>query len=101
MTEYLANFEETIVHVCDPTGGGEYTFCGIEMQEGGIDPALSDGSPRHALHTVSGVLPNCMECKERMNALRRAMRGVRFSKKMVSLYDVRLDPDMKGDCNGR
>lgn len=91
MTEFLANFEETIIHVRDPTGGGEYTFCGIEMQEGGTDPALSNGDPRNGLHVVSAVLPNCVECKERIDALCQAMKGVRFSKKMVSLYDVRQE----------
>lgn len=87
MTECLANFDETIVHVCDPTGCGEYTFCGLEMQEGGTDPASSNGDPRFALHTVSGLLPNCKECQERINELRKAFTGLRFSKKLVSLSD--------------
>lgn len=95
MIECFANFEETIIHVCDPTGSGEYTFCGLEMQEGGIDPSLSNGNPSDGLHVVNGVLPNCVECKERIDALRQAMKGVRFSKKMVSLYDVQLDPNEK------
>ena len=92
MAEYLANYDESIVHVCDPTGGGEYTFCGLEIQEGGTDPGYHlRGDPRCGLHVVEGRLPNCMECKERMERLREAMQGVRFSKKLVSLYDVRVE----------
>ena len=33
MATYLANRDETIVHVCAPTGCGEYTMCGLEMSE--------------------------------------------------------------------
>ena len=89
MAELLANNDETIIHVCDPSGSGEYTFCGLEMQEGSIAPAYSNGDPKYGLHKVTGRLPNCIECKECIRVLRKAMRGVRFSNRMVSLYDVR------------
>lgn len=84
MTELLANQDETLVHVVDPTGSGEYTFCGLEITEGGADPCVHPGS---SLHPVSNRLPNCLECKEHIRQLKDAIRGIRFSKQLKSFYE--------------
>ena len=92
MTSLFANTDETIVHVCDPTGCGEYTMCGLEMSEGSVDPAESRGDLQCGLHEVKGRKPNCKECKDRINQLRDAFRGIRFAKRLVTIEETLMHP---------
>lgn len=80
----VANIDETIVHVLNPVGDGEHTFCSLEMQEGSIDPADSDkyDGKDSGLHEIKGRLPNCAECKAAIDEIRKGLRGIRFSKKL-------------------
>jgi hypothetical protein len=87
--ELWANADESIIHVASPVGGGEYMFCGLEIQEGSCDPAYARG-PEDGLHMVDGVLPNCKECKEAIDAIRQEIRGVRFSRKLKSIDEVMM-----------
>lgn len=91
----IANTDETIVHVCDPTGCGEYTMCGLEMSEGSVDPAESRGDPQYGLHEVKGRKPNCKECKDRIKQLREAFRGIRFAKRLVTIDETMIPLDEK------
>ena len=94
----VANTDESIVHVIDPSGDGEHTFCSLEIQEGSIDPGDSDKlyGEDTGLHKVTGRLPNCEECKMAIDAIRNGIKGLRFSKKLISLdsqiegYDDRI-----------
>lgn len=82
--QLVANIDETIVHVLNPAGDGEHTFCSLEMQEGSIDPADSDRfyGQDTGLHEVTGMLPNCAECKAAIDEIRKGLRGIRFSKEL-------------------
>ena len=94
----LARAKNGLVHVLAPGGGGEYTFCGLEMQEGGGDPGLEGGSSQDlSLEKVTGCLPNCMECKEQIKQIREAIRGVRFSEKLRSICDGDYDSEEWGN----
>lgn len=83
----VANIDETIVHVLNPAGDGEHTFCSLEIQEGSIDPADRDRfyGQDTELHEITGRLPNCRECKAAIEKIREAVKGLRFSKKLKSL----------------
>ena len=95
---FFANTDESIVHVIDPAGDGEHTFCSLEIQEGSVDPGYSHKFYGHdtGLHKVTGRLPNCMECKMAIDAIRNGIKGLRFSKKLISIesqiegYDDRI-----------
>ena len=95
---FVANTDESIVHVIDPSGDGEHTFCSLEMQEGSIDPGDSDKlyGEETGLHEVKGRLPNCEECKKAIDEIRKGIKGLRFAKKLISLdsqiegYDDRI-----------
>ena len=91
--QLVANIDESIVHVLNPAGDGEHTFCSLEIQEGSIDPADSDKfyGQDTGLHEVTGRLPNCRECKAAIDEIRKGLRGIRFSKKLRSLEDTQKD----------
>ena len=83
----LAMAKNGIVHVLAPGGGGEYTFCGLEIQEGSGDPGYNrDGLQDLSLKIVTGCRPNCRECKAAIKAIRETIRGVRFSDSLRSIY---------------
>ena len=91
--QLVANIDEKIVHVLNPAGDGEHTFCSLEIEEGSIDPADRDRfcGQETGLHEVSGRLPNCAECKAAIEGIRKGLRGIRFSKKLRSLEDTQKD----------
>ena len=95
MAELVANLDESIIHVIDPSGDGEHTFCSLEMQEGSIDPADSDRfyGQDTGLHEVKGKRPNCKECKEAIEKMREAVKGLRFSKNLKSVYEENENGD--------
>lgn len=88
-----ANIDETIVHVLNPAGDGEHTFCSLEIQVGSIDPAdrARFYGQDTGLHEVTGMLPNCRECKAAIEEIRKGLRGIRFSMKLRSLEDTQKD----------
>ena len=84
----LAKAKNGIIHVISPGGGGEYTFCGLEMQEGSGDPGMRANYGKDlSLEPVTGCLPNCEECKKAIQQIRDAIKGVRFSDRLRSIYD--------------
>ena len=84
----LAKAKNGIVHVLSPGGGGEYTFCGLEMQEGSGDPGLRKNHFKDlSLEPVTGCLPNCKECKDMIQAIRESIKGVRFTERLRSITD--------------
>ena len=95
MAELVANLDESIVHVINPLGDGEHTFCSLEMQEGSIDPADSDRfyGQDTGLHEVKGKRPNCRECKEAIEKIRNEVKGLRFSKNLKSVYEENENGD--------
>ena len=85
----LAKANNGLVHVLSPGGGGEYTFCGLEIQEGGGDPGIKANHNKDlSLKVVTGGLPNCKECKEAIQHIREAIKGVRFSDMLRSIDDA-------------
>ena len=72
-----------IVHLMSPVGDGEYTFCGLEITEGGGDP-LFHKNPNDdlSLKNANGKLPNCLECFNSVRECREALKGVKFSKNL-------------------
>ena len=88
----LARSKNGLIHVLSPSGSGEYTFCGLEMQEGSGDPGMRESKFQdNSLEMVTGCLPNCKECKESIRQIREVMKEVRFSKKLRSIYDEDYD----------
>ena len=97
----LARAKNGLVHVLSSGGGGEYTFCGLEMQEGSGDPGLRENSSKDiSLEKVTGCLPNCWECKEQIKQIREAIKGIRFSEKLRSIYDEDYDNE-EGETDGK
>ena len=89
MAHIVANADETIIHVIDPSGDGEHTFCSLEIMQGSIDPTDSKRNygKDNGLHDVFGKRPNCEECKKAIDAIRNGIKGLRFQKKLVSLEE--------------
>ena len=77
-----------IIHILAPGGGGEYTFCGLEIQQGSGDPGTRANYGKDlSLDPCTGRLPNCKECKDAIRQIREAIKGLRFAKTLHSIYD--------------
>ena len=75
-----------IVHVLNPLGCGEYTFCGLEISEGGGDPLDRSVDFGEKRLVPTNEAANCQECKAAIDGLRKAVRGVRFSRNLRSPF---------------
>lgn len=70
MAQYIKNPKDSVVHVIDTSGCGEFTFCGrdhCQEDSGGFEGELCNGPS------------TCAECQENIAEIRDAMNGVRFN----------------------
>ena len=80
MSEYFKDNLQ-VVHVVDAsTCGGEFTFCGYAFDAGKRDDARFDGN--FMSHHKGPA--TCQNCKDRIGQIRESLKGLKFSKKLIS-----------------
>ena len=68
--QYIKNSGDGVVHVINPAGTGEFTFCDIDSSQedsGGFENTGPCAGPA-----------TCADCQQSIGELRDAIKGVRF-----------------------